>query len=194
MSRTFIASDLRGKTYLEKQERNAGEVQFELKYDRVSEVKAFDGTKAGVKGLVDAGISEVPRILHVPPDTFGETDVPSATLFRILVIDLQGARDDPEEMKVRVRTFFEQDDELKKQYYTRDNTEKVVYKSNFDLPTAPAANWRDSVYCDMAPDPPKPEELPAPFRLCKGSRSAVPLLSGMSAAGFDYGGEQTCRQ
>ncbi|KAK8548617.1 hypothetical protein V6N12_061527, partial [Hibiscus sabdariffa] len=26
------------------------------------------------------------------------------------------------------------------------------------------ANWRDSVYCKMAPDPPTPEELPEPFR------------------------------
>ncbi|KAK8571892.1 hypothetical protein V6N12_027960 [Hibiscus sabdariffa] len=26
------------------------------------------------------------------------------------------------------------------------------------------ANWRDSVYCKMAPDPPTPEELPKPFR------------------------------
>ncbi|KAE8714625.1 1-aminocyclopropane-1-carboxylate oxidase-like protein 3 [Hibiscus syriacus] len=143
---------------------NAGEVQFEPKYDQASEVKAFDETKAGVKGLVDAGISEVPRIFHVPPNTFGETDVPSATQFRIPVIDLQGVKDDPEEMKVCVRMFFEQDDELKKQYYTRDNTKKVVYNSNFDLLTAPAANWRDSVYYNLAPDPPKPEELPEPFR------------------------------
>ncbi|GMI64200.1 hypothetical protein like AT1G06620 [Hibiscus trionum] len=174
----------------------AGEVQSELKYDRVSEIKAFDETKAGVKGLVDARISEVPRIFHVPPDTLGETNVPIATQFHIPVIDLQGVKDDPgtrkeivkevlnasnewgffqiinhgipvsilEEMKVRARMFFEQDDELKKQYYTRDNTKKVVYNTNFDLLTSPAANWRDSVYCNMAPDPPKPEELPEPFR------------------------------
>ncbi|KAE8723787.1 putative 2-oxoglutarate (2OG) and Fe(II)-dependent oxygenase superfamily protein [Hibiscus syriacus] len=62
---------------------NAGEVQFELKYDRASEVKAFDETKAAVKGLVDAGISELTE---------------------------------------------------------------------------------ETVYCNMAPDPPKLEELPEPFR------------------------------
>ncbi|XP_026382706.1 1-aminocyclopropane-1-carboxylate oxidase homolog 1-like [Papaver somniferum] len=31
-------------------------------YDRMKELKAFDETKAGVKGLVDAGIKEIPRI------------------------------------------------------------------------------------------------------------------------------------
>ncbi|KAH1096382.1 hypothetical protein J1N35_013303 [Gossypium stocksii] len=177
---------------------DAGEVQtqFELKYDRASEIKAFDETKTGVKGLIDAGISEVPRIFHQPPDTVGENYVPSATQFSIPVIDLQGVKEDSsthteivkhvlnasqewgffqiinhgiplgvlEEMKVRVRRFYELDNELKKQFYTRDTSKKVVYNCNFDLHTAPAANWRDTVYFDMAPDPPKPEELPEPFR------------------------------
>ncbi|XP_039029729.1 1-aminocyclopropane-1-carboxylate oxidase homolog 1-like [Hibiscus syriacus] len=174
----------------------AGEAQFEQKYDRASEIKAFDETKAGVKGLVDAGVSEVPRMFHRPPDAFGEAYVPGASQFSIPVIDLQGVQGDRgarksiveqvrnaskewgffqiinhgipvsflEEMKVRVRRFFEQDVELKKQYYTRDNMKKVVHNSNFDLLTAPAANWRDSVYCKMTPDPPRPEELPEPFR------------------------------
>ncbi|KAG4210301.1 hypothetical protein ERO13_A02G037500v2 [Gossypium hirsutum] len=177
---------------------DAGEVQtqFELKYDRASEIKAFDEMKTGVKGLVDSGISEVPRIFHQPPDIVGESYVPSATQFSIPVIDLQGVKEDPsthteivkqvlnasqewgffqiinhgiplsvlEEMKVRVRRFYELDNELKKQFYTRDTSKKVVYNCNFDLHTAPAANWRDTVYFDIAPDPPKPEELPEPFR------------------------------
>ena len=33
-------------------------------YDRLSELKAFDETKAGVKGLVDAGVTAVPAIFH----------------------------------------------------------------------------------------------------------------------------------
>ena len=32
-------------------------------YDRQSELKALDDTKAGVKGLVDAGVEKLPRIL-----------------------------------------------------------------------------------------------------------------------------------
>ncbi|XAR48996.1 Deacetoxyvindoline 4-hydroxylase [Bertholletia excelsa] len=35
--------------------------------DRASELKAFDDTKAGVKGLLEAGITAVPRIFHHPP-------------------------------------------------------------------------------------------------------------------------------
>ncbi|XAR57393.1 Deacetoxyvindoline 4-hydroxylase [Bertholletia excelsa] len=37
-------------------------------YDRAGEVKAFDDTKAGVKGLVDAGVTKVPKIFIRPPD------------------------------------------------------------------------------------------------------------------------------
>ena len=33
-------------------------------FDRASELKAFDETKTGVKGLVDSGISKIPRIFH----------------------------------------------------------------------------------------------------------------------------------
>ncbi|GKV19000.1 hypothetical protein SLEP1_g29300 [Rubroshorea leprosula] len=53
------------------------EVQVTLKpeYDRASEVKAFDGTKASVKGLVDAGVSEVPQMFHHPPDNFEKSSV-----------------------------------------------------------------------------------------------------------------------
>ncbi|CAN1796204.1 1-aminocyclopropane-1-carboxylate oxidase homolog 1 [Linum perenne] len=36
-------------------------------YDRMAELKAFDATKAGVKGLVDSGVTEVPRMFHAPP-------------------------------------------------------------------------------------------------------------------------------
>ncbi|KAK6138959.1 hypothetical protein DH2020_027305 [Rehmannia glutinosa] len=72
-------------------------------YDRLSELKAFDETKSGVKGLVDAGITK--------------------------------------------------DDDVKKQYYTRDATKRVVYNSNFDLYTGKAAGWRDSMYILVAPNP-----------------------------------------
>ncbi|MCD7453645.1 Acyl CoA oxidase [Datura stramonium] len=64
------------------------------------------------------------------------------------------------------RRFFEQDVEVKKQYYTRDGTKKVVHACNFDLysPSVPAANWRDSLFCIMTPNPPCPEEFPTACR------------------------------
>ncbi|XVF62894.1 hypothetical protein PTKIN_Ptkin09bG0045400 [Pterospermum kingtungense] len=71
-----------------------------------------------------------------------------------------------EEMKDGVGRFFELDVGVKKEFYTRDPQPKrrFRYSSNFDLYTAPFANWRDTCFCIMAPDPPKPEELPSVLR------------------------------
>ncbi|XP_042482531.1 1-aminocyclopropane-1-carboxylate oxidase homolog 1-like [Macadamia integrifolia] len=50
----------------------AGEVSGQITYDRTKELKEFDETKAGVKGLVDSGVVKVPRIffnhsdVHLP--------------------------------------------------------------------------------------------------------------------------------
>lgn len=165
-------------------------------YDRESELKAFDNTKAGVKGLVDAGIDRIPRIFYLPTDCLDKTPVPRDVQYIFPTVDLQGVDKDPiqrkeivervqkasetwgffqvinhgipvsilEEMKEGVRRFFEQDFELKKEFYTRDITKMVGYNSNFDLYSAPAANWRDTVLFNMAPNPPKPEEMPAACR------------------------------
>ncbi|XP_026384132.1 1-aminocyclopropane-1-carboxylate oxidase homolog 1-like [Papaver somniferum] len=63
-------------------------------YDRMKELKAFDETKAGVRGLVDAGIKEVPRIFISPPTVDDDikknldSNTESAKEFSIPVIDL----------------------------------------------------------------------------------------------------------
>jgi hypothetical protein len=166
-------------------------------YDRISELKAFDDTKAGVKGLVDAGITKVPRIFHHLRDDSDNTLLVAAEgKFRIPMIDLEDVHKGPpqrkeivdrvrnasetwgffevvnhgipvsvlEEMKDGVCRFYEQDVELKKEYFSRDYTRKVIYNSNFDLYTASSTNWRDTVSYIMAPGPPMPEELPAACR------------------------------
>ncbi|MCI75988.1 1-aminocyclopropane-1-carboxylate oxidase-like protein, partial [Trifolium medium] len=33
-------------------------------YDREAELKAFDDSKVGVNGLVESGVSKIPRIFH----------------------------------------------------------------------------------------------------------------------------------
>ncbi|KAI3504159.1 hypothetical protein L1887_32704 [Cichorium endivia] len=152
-------------------------------YDRPTELKAFDQTKSGVQGLVDAGIRQVPRIFISPPETSPKT----STTFEIPVVDL-GSNDRASTVeKIRaasenlgffqvvnhcipvsimdevlqgVRRFLEQDVEVRKRFYTRDNMRPVVYNSNFDLYTSPAVNWRDTFFTFMAPSPPPPEELP----------------------------------
>ncbi|GLU08137.1 hypothetical protein SLE2022_250620 [Rubroshorea leprosula] len=144
-------------------------------YDRASELKASDDTKAGVKGLVDARISEVPRNFPHQRDCF---TVSGDTQFSIPIIDLDDVKKDSlkrrdvveqvrvpvsvlEEMKDGVRRFYEQDLEVKKQYYTCDYSQRMVYNSNFYLFASPSANWRDTFFSLMAPHPPKLEELPA---------------------------------
>ncbi|KAL4567415.1 hypothetical protein LXL04_022999 [Taraxacum kok-saghyz] len=152
-------------------------------YDRPTELKAFDQTKSGVKGLVDAGIKQIPRIFIDPPASSPKT----STTLQIPVIDLGSADRASTVEKIRaasenlgffqvvnhgipvsvmdevlrgVRRFYEQDVEVKKQFYTRDPSRAVVYNSNFDLFSSPVANWRDTFFSIMAPSPPPPEELP----------------------------------
>jgi isopenicillin N synthase-like dioxygenase len=55
--------------------------------------------------------------------------------------------------------FNEQDVEVQRQFYTHGNT-KFYYHSNSNLFTNKFANWRDTLGFAMAPNPPKPEELP----------------------------------
>ncbi|XP_020205035.1 1-aminocyclopropane-1-carboxylate oxidase homolog 1 [Cajanus cajan] len=56
--------------------------------------------------------------------------------------------------------FHEQDAKVRKEYYTRDMSRKVVYLSNFSLFQDPSADWRDSLGFFWAPGPPKDEDLP----------------------------------
>nr|XP_043627131.1 1-aminocyclopropane-1-carboxylate oxidase homolog 3-like [Erigeron canadensis] len=167
----------------------------EPNYDRKAELKTFDETKLGVKGLVDAGVTQIPRIFHVPSPDYLKSDHSKLTL---PTINLEGINQDPirrkqviaevkdamgswgffqivnhgipfsilEDMKKGVFGFFEEDNEVKKKWYTRDMNEKqrVVYNSNFDLFSSPVANWRDTIFCDMAHITPQPDELPPSCR------------------------------
>ncbi|XP_023526736.1 1-aminocyclopropane-1-carboxylate oxidase homolog 1-like [Cucurbita pepo subsp. pepo] len=155
-------------------------------YHRPTDLKAFDDTKAGVKGLVDAGITEIPRIFYSPPEDFNSDDVSSETQIHIPVIDLDlidkstvdrvreaseklgffqlinhGIPVDVlEEMKDAVRRFNEQETESRKQYYTRDLTMPLIYNSNFDLYSATTTNWRDTFGYISAPNLHNPASLP----------------------------------
>ncbi|KAH0854493.1 hypothetical protein HID58_069194, partial [Brassica napus] len=164
--------------------------------DRISELKAFDETKTGVKGLVDAGIiTQLPRIFHDSPSNLANPKSPSSDLLHLATIptiDLEGrvfedetkrknmdgvkdaaekwgffqvvnhgvSLDLLERMKDGVRRFNEQAPEVKKQYYSRDFRREFVYTSNFDLYSSSAASWRDTFSCYLAPNPPKPQDLP----------------------------------
>lgn len=71
-----------------------------------------------------------------------------------------------------VHRFFEEDTEVKKNWYTHDlsgNT-RVVYNGNFDLSTSPTASRRDTLYCVMAPNCPTFEELPPSSRYLQNNQ------------------------
>ncbi|KAK9107588.1 hypothetical protein Syun_023599 [Stephania yunnanensis] len=55
--------------------------------ERREELKAFDDTKAGVKGLVDAGVTKIPRIFINPFGLCSE----SSTVIAVLVFHIRGA-------------------------------------------------------------------------------------------------------
>ncbi|KAL2325755.1 hypothetical protein Fmac_024813 [Flemingia macrophylla] len=160
--------------------------------ERANELKAFDETKLGVKGLVDAGITQIPRIFHHPQDNFKRASDLGHKDFAIPVIDLARIHEDPikrkkvteimkeasgtwgffqivnhgipvstmEEVIDGVGKFFEQDDEVKKKFYTRDQ-KPFMYNSNFNLYTKAPTSWKDTLFCNVAPIAPKPEELPS---------------------------------
>ncbi|XP_061983890.1 1-aminocyclopropane-1-carboxylate oxidase homolog 3-like isoform X1 [Populus nigra] len=162
----------------------------ESNYDKESQIKAFDDTRAGVKGLIDNGITKIPKIFvhDKRSDVSSDSDQSAA----VPLIDLEGIDEDRsqrakvvegvreacaewgffqvvnhgipvsvlEEMISGVARFHEQDSEVKKEWYSRDYTRKVLYNSNFDLYQAPAANWRDTLSCAMAPRQPNPRDLP----------------------------------
>ncbi|KAA8548784.1 hypothetical protein F0562_000468 [Nyssa sinensis] len=144
---------------------STGEVQaaIDLNYDRKSELKAFDETKAGVKGLVDAGIATVPRIFIRPPDDLDKLSLSNSsnTELKFPTIDLDGIHKDP----VRHKAIVEQ---------VRDASEtwgffhvvnhgipvSVLEEMKDGVHSAPATNWRDTFICTMAPKLPNPENLP----------------------------------
>uniref|UniRef100_A0A5B7BNC1 Fe2OG dioxygenase domain-containing protein n=1 Tax=Davidia involucrata TaxID=16924 RepID=A0A5B7BNC1_DAVIN len=179
---------------------STGKTEAELmgsNYDRKSELKAFDDTKVGVKGLLDAGVAKIPRIFVHQQHELEVNSHSGESQFSVPVIDLGGVCKDAnlradiiekvrdasekwgffqvvnhgipdcvlEEMIDGVGRFNEQDTEVKKKFYTRDYAKKkVLFNSNFDLFQAPAANWRDTLACAMAPHPPADEEMPAVCR------------------------------
>lgn len=59
-------------------------------FDRLKELEAFDNTKAGVKGLVDAGVVRVPKIFVRPLDELSQEDssICLRTKVRVPIIDL----------------------------------------------------------------------------------------------------------
>ncbi|RVW17926.1 1-aminocyclopropane-1-carboxylate oxidase-like 1 [Vitis vinifera] len=139
-------------------------------YDRKSELIAFDDSKAGVKGLVDAGVAKIPHLEGVNSDAILRAKIidkvrNACEIWGIFQIVNHGIlKSVLEEMIKGIRRFNEQDTEVKKEFYTRDSSKKVKFVSNSDLFQAPAATWKDSFSCIITPNPPDPTDMPAVCR------------------------------
>ncbi|CAN1136879.1 1-aminocyclopropane-1-carboxylate oxidase homolog 12 [Linum perenne] len=129
-------------------------------YDRAADAKAFDDTKAGVKGLVDSGVTAIPRLFihHQNDVVVSNVDSTEEDLPRVPVIDLSQGRPEwevveqireaaerwgffqivnhgmaaevMEEMLSATRNFHELRSEEKMELYSRDGTLPVRYVSN----------------------------------------------------------------
>jgi len=204
-------------------------------FDRRRELQAFDDTKAGVKGLVDAGVTAIPAIFRHAPESLEATSSPPPTDvvaagIIIPVIDLAAAprgevanqmkraaetvgffqvtnhgvpRERMAGVLAGVRRFNEQPAEVKRRFYTRDTARKVRFSSNYDLFQSKAANWRDTLFCELAPDPPRPEELPEAVRYVmleygdaatKLALWVLELLSESLGLGSDHLRQMGCAQ
>ncbi|RWR75067.1 Oxoglutarate/iron-dependent dioxygenase [Cinnamomum micranthum f. kanehirae] len=167
-----------------------GDAPEEYEYDRAKEVKEFDESKIGCKGLVDSGATTIPRFFIQPnPQSFIKPSPPSSSHL-IPTIDLSHAlshrrseiihqirhashtwgffqvihHDIPisvlDDTISAVRSFNELPTEIKSQHYHREMGSSVNFQTNFDLYRSSAATWRDTLQVRLGPDPPVVDRIP----------------------------------
>ncbi|XP_021748793.1 1-aminocyclopropane-1-carboxylate oxidase homolog 4-like [Chenopodium quinoa] len=160
---------------------NPGTQPVVLAFDRQDDVKKFENTKLGVKGLVDSGVTQIPSIFHHPPENLVDTgnsapDTGSGA-DPIPVIDLSGPTPEVvdqvrkaagtygffqvinhgvpvsllDRLVKAVKAFHELPAEERMKHYRRDMTTGVNYFSNVDLFVSKAASWRDTLQLRLGP-------------------------------------------
>uniref|UniRef100_A0A1D1YLM4 1-aminocyclopropane-1-carboxylate oxidase 3 n=1 Tax=Anthurium amnicola TaxID=1678845 RepID=A0A1D1YLM4_9ARAE len=156
-------------------------------YDRAKEVKEFDESKIGVKGLVDAGATTIPRFFQHPPSSLAPpTTAPASAALSIPTVDLSLPHPVAVERVAAAarewgffqvtnhgvptaaisaalsaaQAFNEQPTEAKAAHYTRDQNGGVNFNTNFNLYRSDAATWRDTLQVLMAPAGLDPGRIP----------------------------------
>ncbi|KAK6147225.1 hypothetical protein DH2020_018137 [Rehmannia glutinosa] len=157
-----------------------------VSYDRMKEVKEFDESKMGVKGLSDSGVSTIPRMFLHPPESLSGLRNPSSPSIQIPIIDLSDERTEIirqirdaartwgffqvinhgipnsalNDTISAIKSFHEQPKEVKSKFYSRGELGGVMYASNNDFYRAEAASWHDSLQVWTAPEAAPAEEIP----------------------------------
>ncbi|KAK8620575.1 hypothetical protein V6N13_067046 [Hibiscus sabdariffa] len=135
------------------------------------DLKAFLESREGVKGLVDSGITKIPSFFIRSPETFSPNSSSDATLaaqLQIPIIDLKGAESEiveairdaaqtwgffrmvnhgvpistMENMIDAIRQFHEQPQEVKKAWYSRNESGQKIVNCNTNTK---GAAWRDTL-------------------------------------------------
>ncbi|XP_010245684.1 PREDICTED: 1-aminocyclopropane-1-carboxylate oxidase homolog 4-like [Nelumbo nucifera] len=165
-----------------------------MQYDRMKEVKEFDESKIGVKGLADSGVSYIPRFFVHPSESLTGFIPSSASINAVPVVSLSGSHSDRRREVVReireaartwgffqvidhgihelilnqtiaaIKSFHEQPVEIKKQFYRRDERCNVLYAPNLDLTRSKAASWGDTIYVRLGSNPSELDRVPAVCR------------------------------
>ncbi|KAK4855575.1 hypothetical protein QYF36_008622 [Acer negundo] len=144
--------------------------------DRASKLRAFNETKVGVKGLADVGIDKIPHIFYQPPDNFNKAPVSGDTKFNFPIIDLERVDKDPIQRKEIIERVGNTSEKWGFFLVTNHGIPvSVLEEMKAGVHSAPTTNWRDSMFCYMAPDPPKPKDLPAACRFVINSSQFTTL-------------------
>ncbi|CAN0842409.1 1-aminocyclopropane-1-carboxylate oxidase homolog 4 [Linum grandiflorum] len=159
-------------------------------YDRQKEVRDFDESKLGVKGLVDTGISTIPRFfIHknfkppaakdddndvvIPTIDLSGVDLPerrakiaeqisdaSRQLGFFQIVNHEIPVETLDRFVGAVRGFHELPKEEKAKLYHREFGRGVSFFSNIDLLHSQAASWRDTLQMRLGPELPDLESIP----------------------------------
>ncbi|KAH9603160.1 hypothetical protein KSS87_018606, partial [Heliosperma pusillum] len=143
--------------------------------DREEEIKAFDKSKTGTKGLVDSDIKTIPKIFVRPPEEILENFSIEGEKLGIPVINLKGLENDEEHerivneiknatekwgffqvvnhgipLEVLDKTIqgirrFHEQDPEIKKEFYSTDSNQVVYTGEYELDKTKAVDWRDSL-------------------------------------------------
>ncbi|CAN4098139.1 unnamed protein product [Withania somnifera] len=135
-------------------------------YDWAKEVEEFESSKAGVKGLVDSGITKISRFFHYPPSSLLSENAQIQLKIPVEIVEeIKGPAQswgffqivnhgvpvsNMDAILESTRKFHEQPKEDKMDLYSSDNRHKVrLFTINGSFNETHVVNWRDALPCSF---------------------------------------------